>query len=515
MSEMVEPAGTAELLKELPHRLHLSFSTSAESTPDRLALVDDNLKLTYGDLSRTVTSTAVRLRDLGVRPGDRMMIVSENCVALVALLFAASSIDAWAIVVNPRLSARELDLIKDHSGARRIFIGAGISAHAAEHARRLGASEARLPSLPGMSVTELRSDTNPEPVSDDRAQQVAVLVYTSGTTGTPKGVMLTHENVLFSASAIAKTREFCADDTVYLVLPISHIAGMAVLLMTMLTGGTARLAHRYEPSELADAISKQGVSVVYGVPATYQKLLEYADAANRSLGRNRLRALAVVGAPMDPSLKARVRERIGLNLLNGYGITECAPGISGSRMDVSDDDLSVGPLLPGIEAKIVSTDRATLPEGEVGELHVRGRYVMKGYYRAADLTAQVVDREGWFNTGDLAYFKGDQLFIAGRTKEMIIRSGFNVYPAEVEAVLNSHAAVSQSAVVSRPVDGNEEVVAFVQLVSGATATAADILAYAGAQLTAYKRPAEVIILPEFPASSTGKILKRKLADSLL
>jgi len=515
MSEMVEPAGTAELLNELPHRLHRSFSTTAEKSPDRLALVDGSLKVTYRDLSRLVASTATGLHALGVRPGDRIMVVCENCVSLVALLFAASSIDAWVIVANPRLSARELDQIRDHSGARRIFIGAGISAHAADHARRMGALDADLPALSGVSVTELQTDAIPEPVSSDRAQQVALLVYTSGTTGTPKGVMLTHENVLFSALAIAKTREFCAEDLVYLVLPVSHIAGMAVLLMTMLTGGTVRLAHRYEPSELADAIAKEGVSVVYGVPATYQKLLEYADATQRSLGRYRLRALAVVGAPMDPSLKARVRERIGLNLLNGYGITECSPGISGSRIDVSDDDLSVGPLLPGIAGKIVSKDGTALPEGEVGELHVRGRYVMKGYYRAPDLTAQVVDSEGWFNTGDLAYFKQDQLFIAGRTKEMIIRSGFNVYPAEVEAVLNSHTAVLQSAVVSRPVEGNEEVVAFVQLVNGASATAADILAYAKTQLTAYKRPAEVIILPEFPASSTGKILKRKLADSLL
>ncbi|WP_333931147.1 MULTISPECIES: class I adenylate-forming enzyme family protein [unclassified Bradyrhizobium] len=495
--------------------MHQSFAKAVSSSPDRVALVDDERQLTYRELARIVEAVAAKLLELGIRPGDRMMIVSENCVALAVLLFAASTIDAWSIVANPRLSARELDLISEHSGTRRVFIGSGVSEHAAAHARRLGASLAELPSLEGVSVTDLRAQVEPESVSASRSEQVAVLVYTSGTTGTPKGVMLTHENVLFSAKAIAQAREFCSGDLVYLVLPVSHIAGMAVLLMTMMTGGTARLAHRYDPSELADAISVEGISVVYGVPATYQRLLEYADSTGRPLVRNRLRALAVVGAPMDPSLKARVRERIGLNLLNGYGITECSPGISGSRMNVSDDDLSVGPLLPGIEAKIVSKDRTMLPEGEVGELHVRGRYVMKGYYRAPELTAQVVDPEGWFNTGDLAFFRGGDLFIAGRTKEMIIRSGFNVYPAEVEAVLNSHDAVLQSAVVGRPVDGNEEVVAFVQLVQGATATAADILAHAGSQLTAYKRPAKVIVLPEFPVSSTGKILKRKLADSLL
>ena len=155
-----------------------------------------------------------------------------------------------------------------------------------------------------------------------------------------------------------------------------------------------------------------------------------------------------------------------------------------------------------------------MADGDVGELHVRGRNVMRGYYRAPDLTAKVIDKDGWFNTGDLARFEGDCLFIVGRTKEMIIRSGFNVYPAEIEAVLNSHDAVVQSAVVGRSVAGNEEVVAFVQLLQGATTSAADLMAHVGPQLTSYKRPSEIILLEALPATSTGKILKHKLAESL-
>ncbi len=153
-------------------------------------------------------------------------------------------------------------------------------------------------------------------------------------------------------------------------------------------------------------------------------------------------------------------------------------------------------------------------KGEVGELHVRGRNVMRGYYRAPELTAKAIDSEGWFNTGDLARFEGDCLYIVGRTKEMIIRSGFNVYPAEVEAVLSSHKDVVQCAVVGRAVDGNEEVVAFVQLLQGSAMKPADLMAFINPQLTSYKRPSEIILLDALPATSTGKILKHKLAESL-
>jgi acyl-CoA synthetase (AMP-forming)/AMP-acid ligase II len=224
--------------------------------------------------------------------------------------------------------------------------------------------------------------------------------------------------------------------------------------------------------------------------------------------------MSVAGAPLDLDLKSRIEAELGLPLLNGYGITECAPGISGVRFDAPRSDNGVGTLLPGVEARIVDAERRPVKEGEVGELHVRGRNVMRGYYRAPDLTANAIDTDGWFNTGDLARMDNGCLFIAGRTKEMIIRSGFNVYPAEVEAVLNAHDAVVQSAVVGRSVGGNEEVVAFVQLLQGTAITPADLMAFIHPQLTSYKRPSEIIVLDALPATSTGKILKHKLAESL-
>jgi acyl-CoA synthetase (AMP-forming)/AMP-acid ligase II len=306
-----------------------------------------------------------------------------------------------------------------------------------------------------------------------------------------------------------------ADDKVYVVLPISHIVGISLLIMTLMSGGTVRLVSKYDPAALARAIAEEGITILNGVPATYQRLLEYKFVAGISrLDRGSLRLIAVAGAPLDLDLKSRVEQEFGLSLLNGYGITECFPGISGVRFDAPRTDQAVGTLLPGIESRIVGRDGALASNGEVGELHVRGRNVMRGYYRAPDLTAKAIDPEGWFNTGDLARADGDCLYIVGRTKEMIIRSGFNVYPAEIEAVLNSHKDVVQSAVVGRAVEGNEEVVAFVQLMQGTTTNADELMAYVAPQLTSYKRPSEILVLPALPATSTGKILKHKLAESL-
>ena len=183
-------------------------------------------------------------------------------------------------------------------------------------------------------------------------------------------------------------------------------------------------------------------------------------------------------------------------------------------MDNPRDDEAVGTLLPGIESRIVGPDGAAVANGQIGELHVRGPNVMRGYYRAADLTAKAIVADRWFNTGDLARLDGECFYIVGRTKEMIIRSGFNVYPAEIEAVLNSHKDVVQSAVVGRAIEGNEEVVAFVQLMQGTTTNSDELMAYVAPQLTSYKRPSEIVVLPALPATSTGKILKHKLAESL-
>ena len=515
MAEVSQAIDIEEIAASLPRRLHAVIDRYAVEAPDHVALIEDGRSWSYRDLDKHVRDVALHLSSLGVRAGDRMMIVSENCIALVALLLAASRLDAWAIVANPRLTAREIDQIRDHSGARRVLFSASLSKEAAAHAARLDAKMRQIGPLEDIHVSALNEQTNAEPVEDDPAKQIAVLIYTSGTTGTPKGVMLSHENLMVSAATTAHFRRLDARDKVYVVLPISHIVGISLLTMTLMVGGTVCLVSKYDPAALAKAIAEEGVTILNGVPATYQRLLEHkALSGMKQLDRGELRVIAVAGAPLDLALKSRVEAEFGLPLSNGYGITECSPGISGVRFDAPRADNAVGTLLPGVEARVRTVDGIPLGNGEVGELHVRGRNVMRGYYRAPDLTAKAIDSEGWFNTGDLARFEGDCLYIVGRTKEMIIRSGFNVYPAEVEAVLNSHKDVVQSAVVGRPVDGNEEVVAFVQLIRGSNAGAEDLLGFLKHQLAAYKRPSEIILLDAMPATSTGKILKHKLAQSL-
>jgi acyl-CoA synthetase (AMP-forming)/AMP-acid ligase II len=504
------------LAASLPRRLHEVADEHIVNSPDQVAVIDETVRWTYRELDSHVRRIAEEISALGIRPGDRMMIVSENSIALAGLLLAASRIDAWAIVANPRLSARELDQIRDHSGARRVFFTTAVSKEASAHAARCGADILSVGPLSQIGIGPLNEQTETEPVQRDAADQVAVLIYTSGTTGSPKGVMLTHENLMISAATTAHFRAMTARDKIYIVLPISHIVGISLLIMTLMVGGTARLVSRYDPAALAKAIAEEGITILNGVPATYQRLLEYKTVAGLAqLDRGSLRIIAVAGAPLDLDLKSRVEKELGLPLSNGYGITECAPGISGVRFDAPRNDQAVGTVLPGVEARVRTLDGLPTAPGSIGELHVRGRNVMRGYYRAPDLTAKVIDSEGWFNTGDLARFDGDILYIVGRTKEMIIRSGFNVYPAEIEAVLNAHHDVVQSAVVGKPVEeGNEEVIAFVQLIQGSKLRPEQLESWIKPQLTAYKRPSEIIVLEALPATSTGKILKHKLAESL-
>jgi long-chain acyl-CoA synthetase len=515
ISEQAERKVAASILESLPNRIHQVFHQHVVATPDSVALIEDGETLTYRQFDRAVTGTTNALRERGIRAGDRVLIVSENCMSLACLLFAASRLDAWAIVANPRLSPRELDQIREHSGARRVLFTADVSEEAAAHASRLGASITDVGPLYGIGVSAINEDAIAEPVEADGAKQVAVLIYTSGTTGTPKGVMLTHRNLLFSAKTTALHRNMTAADNQYCVLPISHIVGISLLIMTLMVGARVRLVGKYSPAALVKAMAEEGITLLNGVPATYQRLLEYkATAGLPRLDRGALRLIAVAGAPLDLELKARVEKELGLPLSNGFGITECSPGISGVRSDAPRDDNAVGRLLPGLQARIVRRDGSIVTNGDIGELHVRGPNVMRGYYRAADLTAKAIDKEGWFNTGDLARFEEDVLFIVGRTKEMIIRSGFNVYPAEIEAIISTHPAVVQCAVVGRRVEGNEEVVAFVQLLKGSHATAADVMAHIAPQLTSYKRPSEIILMDTLPATSTGKLLKHKLTESL-
>ena len=515
MQTVLENITANDLIEGLPSRVHDVYAKFARETPEHPAFVEAGRSWSYRQFSDAVEAAGRDLRELQVRPGDRVMVASENSVALGAMLFAIGRLDAWAIAVNPRLSARELEQIRSHSGARLVIFNSALSKEAADHALRTGATIRSIGPFGGLGIAPLNEETQAEPVEADAARQVAALMYTSGTTGAPKGVMLSHRNLLVAAKTSGILRNSGPADRIYGVLPMSHIVGYSILLIaTLMHGATLHVVAKADPAALAEAIAKDGITTLYGVPATYQRLLEYKAVKGLSrLARGSLRMMCVAGAPLDLTLKRRMEDEFGIPLLNGYGITECSPGLAGVRESRPASDETVGPFLPGIEHRIVDRDGNRVDDGAVGELHVRGPNVMLGYYRAPDQTAAAIDRDGWFNTGDLARTnKEGDLYIEGRTKELIIRSGFNVYPAEVEAVLNAHEFVVQSAVVGRNVEGNEEVVAFVQLLPGARIGADELKSYSAGLLTSYKRPSDIVILDALPAASTGKILKHKLRE---
>jgi long-chain acyl-CoA synthetase len=513
-----ELADLPRLIAALPRRI---------SDIPRLGLIDPAAEAirhgarswTFAALADAADVAARGLADAGVRGGDRVLIVAENAPALLALLFGVARLDAWAVIVNARLSAREVDFIAAHCEPRRSVFTVDVSPEAAAHATRCGADE--LLALPGMGeilMTPRNDQFRPEPVHEDPAKQVAALIYTSGTTGDPKGVMLTHRNLLFIARLSSTLRNLRSDDRVYAVLPISHVYGLAsVSLGTLFGGACLELETRFTPQAmLAALMDNGGVTMLQGVPSMYAKLVDFIELSGQGMKSPRLRACFAGGSPLDASLKAKVERVLGVTLHNGYGLTEAAPTIAHTRLDAPRADCSVGRVLPGVELRIVDprdVDRSDVPPGEPGELWVRGPNVMRGYYKNDALTARTINADGWLNTGDLARCDADgTLFIVGRTKELIIRSGFNVYPPEVEAVLNSHPAVTQSAVVGRNVPGNEEVIAFVELRPQALATAAEIAAYLRPLLAPYKQPAEIRIVPTLPVAANGKVLKHRLAD---
>jgi long-chain acyl-CoA synthetase len=512
-----------EILTRLPLRICDVIKRWVAHSPDRPALVEGEGTWSYQQLCHAVSQVQPWLVELGVRSGDRVMLVSENCRAFVAVLFALAEIGAWPVLVSARLSPREVDQIREHSKARRILYTTGASAHATQHARRHSA-EIRDVGLQGpIGIGALNGSTEPEHMDADPAENVAALIYTSGTTGAPKGVMLTHRNLLFVAAVSAKIRSLTPEDRLYGVLPMTHAVGLSVVLLgTLLSGGALFLAPRFDPVATLRALEHDRLTVMLGVPAMFALLVDYAKTKGiRTLNFPALRIISSSGAPLAPSLKAEVENLFELVLHNGYGITECSPNIAQTRLETPRKDTSVGRVFPGSEIKLVGEDRNAVGEGEVGEVCVRGPNVMKGYYRAPEETARAIDPEGWFSTRDLGRMEEGNLFLVGRAKELIVRFGFNVYPAEVEAVLNMHPSVARSAVIghtAKGAEGGEEVVAFVEPKAKSAVTTKDIMAHAVQHLAPYKRPSQVLFVPSMPVTPTGKVRKdelRKMASSSL
>lgn len=439
--------------------------------PDALALTDSTgLRWSYRALDAAAAALASEFTAQGVKKGDRVMVVSENCASAVAALFATWQMGAIAVPVNARQTEPEIERILRHATPRIVLLTSDVSPDARAHGKRMAARMIIGPWGSLAMVKPLPSD----PYAD---ADIAVLLYTTGTTGDPKGVMLSHENVRFGGLTSANLRAMTPEDMIYGVLPTTHVFGLcSVVVAAIYAGAPVRLVPRFDVTAVYEGL-RDGVTLFSAVPQMHALLMAHARTYGLTeLGSETLRYVSSGAAPLDPTWKREAEAFYGVALQNGYGMTETTAGTSATRNAIGDPDTSVGPPLPDIE--------------------------------------KVLDAQGWMHTGDLGRVddKG-HLHILGRSKELIIHGGFNVYPPEVEAALNDHPGVVQAAVVGRQIGGDEEVLAFVQVSPDSTLTEDTLRAFVADRLAGYKRPARIILATELPAAPTGKILKHKLLDT--
>lgn len=504
-----------EILAGLPARLHDMPARWAAERPDDDALIEGETRWSWARFGLEIEAAAEALKALGVGPGHRLMIVHENGLAAATLLFAASRCNAWAVPINARQSAAEIDAIRDNCQPARVLYTAEVSPEAKAHAARHGAE---VFTWAGAGAVEVGMDlaAEAEAHTGDPVRDVALVIYTTGTTGRSKGVMLSHRSAVYVAAGPGSPAALTGKDLSYAVLPLAHSFGLAsTFLRAVYHGARILLEPRFSPERLLAAL-KSGVTICNGVPVMYARLLEYLDKTGGRIEAPSLRAVTAGGAPVDPNLAARIEKVFGLGLINGYGLTEAGPTVSRSAPGEAG---SSGYPLIGIEIRTVDNDGKDVAPGETGEFWVRGPNIMRGYYRDAEATKAALTPDGWLRTGDLGRLDEDgRVHVVDRAKEIIIRSGFNVSPVEIEEVLNAHPQIVQSAVLGVALEGDEAVVAFAEPLEGSNITEAELLAFAGERLAPYKRPARIGLMKALPAAATGKVLKgalRKPAAALL
>lgn len=480
------------------------------------ALRDPEWQLTYAELWEAVVLAAGRLAEAGVACGDRVMLVAENCVQQVALTFACVELKAWPINVNARLSEREIESIRSHCQPRLMLFSSAVSSDAQAHAARLGASSWQGDEFfAGFSILTAPGEVARE--VEALACDVAALLYTSGTTGAPKGVMVSHQGLLHFARVSCASRGLEPVDRVYGVLPLAHIFGFAtVLLSTLYAGACLSLERRFTPERLLEVLSHEGITTFQGVPTLFTRVLGHLKKTGGRLHAPALRYLYSGGASLDMAVKREVEAAFGMPLHQGYGMTEYAGSMFITRVDEPRDDDSSGHRNAGVELRLLDETGDEVLPGQVGEIQIRGPGVMRGYYRNPEATREVLSVDGWLATGDLGRVDDTgALFIAGRTKDLIIRSGFNIYPVEVESVLNAWPGIQLSAVVGCREDGGDEsVVAFIELRPEHHLDMAGLQNYLRRELAPYKRPARIVVLPHIPVTINGKLQKLRLREWL-
>jgi acyl-CoA synthetase (AMP-forming)/AMP-acid ligase II len=519
--------------------------------PNRIALIEGEQRVAYAEFGAQVGQLAAVLRKLGVQPGEKVALLLPNGIRFTVATYAIFHIGAVVVAVNPTYKAPEIRHLLHDSEAVAVIVAEKFPG--SDPLGRLREVRDELPHLryalldgqhaPDLLPLEnLLTETKALPeYHRSRPEDVAALLYTSGTTGAPKGSIHTHRTLLFPLTInIIKTptfmqlftmvrrfgfgylrrllKVFGKPITVLVTTPPYAGAGLAGPINMLLGGRISVLQDRFSTTEAIQLIEKEKVNVFGAVPALATLMLRDPEINNHDL--NSLIYFACGASFVSPSLVREVRQVIGVPTMIGYGATELigAPTLTDPFSD-SEKALheTVGRVAPGYEFKIVDEHRQPLPVGEIGEIAIRGNSLMLGYYKAEALTRQVIDQERWFYTGDLGSFD-DQgyLRIHGRIKDMIIRAGQNIYPPELEQVLSTHPKIHMAAVVGVPDDiAGEKVVAYVIPKDSQSLTQEEVMSFCVDNLAPYKIPRNVYFVDEFPMTPTGKVLKRVLREQAL
>ncbi len=485
------------------------LTDSVERDAAHTAIKLDDVEVSYGVLDEGSARVAGMLRARGVGPGDRVGIMLPNVPYFALVYYGILRLGAIVVPMNVLLKGREVAFYCRDSGAKALFAWHGFA-----DAAREGADEAGTELIlvaPG-EFEQLVMEAEPvREVAERDGADTAVLLYTSGTTGTPKGAELTHDNLRRNAEVARGLFDIGPGDVILGALPLFHSFGQTCTLnAAIMSGATITLLPRFDAEKALEILQRDAVTIFMGVPTMYGGLLHARGREQADLSR--LRLCVSGGASLPRELMRAFEDAFGATILEGYGLSETAPVASFNRSAQARKAGSIGTPIEGVEMKVVDDDGNELPAGEVGEIVIRGHNVMKGYWGRPDATAEVM-RDGWFHTGDMARVDEDgYFFIVDRKKDLIIRGGYNVYPREVEEILYEHPAVREAAFVGVPVDlWGEEVGAAVALKEGERVSAEELREYVKENVASYKYPREIWFVDELPKGPTGKILKREIS----
>ena len=486
-----------------------NLTKSAEQHPDRPAVKLDDTVLSYSQLQDGARRVAALLKSKGLKPGDRVGMVLPNVPHYPAIFYGAIAMGAVVVPMNPLLKGREVKYYLEDSGASLVFAWQDMAEEAGKGAEAVGIE---CISVEPTGFLELLAEHEPdEEVVDREDDDNVVLLYTSGTTGQPKGAELTHHNMVTNAATSAETLiEITENDVIMGCLPLFHVFGLTCgLNASVLKGACLTLIPRFDPAKALEVISRDQVTVFEGVPTMYAAMLNSEDAADADMSS--LRTCISGGSAMPVEVMKNFERTFSCVVLEGYGLSETSPVASFNQPDQERKPGSIGTPVRGVEMKLVDDDRKDIAEGEVGEIAIKGENIMKGYWGREEDTAEAI-KDGWFLTGDMAKVDEDgYYFIVDRKKDLIIRGGYNVYPREVEEALYEHEDVAEVAVIGIPDDSmGEEVGAAVALKEGASVSGEELQAFAKERLAAYKYPRAVWIVKELPKGPTGKILRREV-----